>query len=136
MAQLGDAFVGRDGELGQLVTTLEGLSAGTATFVAVTGESGIGKTRLLSEFGRITMERNCLTVTGHASEFERDYPFGLFVDAFDSYLATLDDRLLAVFPSMRSIDHAVDRRTSTSPTGVLLCVYPPGETPPMPEWEG
>lgn len=26
--------------------------------------------------------------------------------------------------------------TSTSPTGVLLCVYRPGETPPMPEWEG
>jgi len=26
--------------------------------------------------------------------------------------------------------------TSTSPTGVLLCVYRPGATPPMPEWEG
>lgn len=26
--------------------------------------------------------------------------------------------------------------TSTSPTGVLICVYRPGETPPMPEWEG
>ena len=24
--------------------------------------------------------------------------------------------------------------TSTSPTGVLLCVYRPGETPPAPEW--
>lgn len=24
--------------------------------------------------------------------------------------------------------------TSTSPTGVLLCVYRPGETPPMPDW--
>jgi dihydrofolate reductase len=26
-------------------------------------------------------------------------------------------------------------RTSTSPTGVLACVYRPGVTPPMPEWE-
>ena len=26
--------------------------------------------------------------------------------------------------------------TSTSPTGVVLCVYRPGETPPMPDWEG
>ncbi len=26
--------------------------------------------------------------------------------------------------------------TSTSPTGVLLCVYRPGETPPTPDWEG
>lgn len=26
--------------------------------------------------------------------------------------------------------------TSTTPTGVLLCVYRPGETPPMPEWDG
>lgn len=26
--------------------------------------------------------------------------------------------------------------TSTSPTGVLLCVYRPGQTPPTPEWEG
>ena len=26
--------------------------------------------------------------------------------------------------------------TGTSPSGVLLCVYRPGETPPVPEWEG
>lgn len=26
--------------------------------------------------------------------------------------------------------------TATSPTGVLLCVYRPGDTPPMPEWAG
>lgn len=26
--------------------------------------------------------------------------------------------------------------TTTAPTGVLCCVYRPGETPPMPDWEG
>jgi dihydrofolate reductase len=26
--------------------------------------------------------------------------------------------------------------TSTSPTGVVMCVYRPGETPPVPAWEG
>ncbi len=126
MGQTDDAFVGRDSELAQLVAALDDIQGGACSFFAVTGEAGIGKTRLLREFADVASERNCLTVAGRASEFERDYPFGLFVDALDSYLATLDERLLerlamdrlgalaAVFPSMHSIDYAVDRPGSTT----------------------
>jgi class 3 adenylate cyclase len=45
-------FVGRDEELSRLESAFERTIAGDATFVVVTGEPGIGKSRLLDEFVR------------------------------------------------------------------------------------
>ena len=42
-------FVGRDAELRTLAAALDGARAGRGRLVAVTGESGIGKTRLVEE---------------------------------------------------------------------------------------
>lgn len=43
------AFVGRAGELAQLDRALSSTLAGTGTTVLISGEAGIGKTRLTSE---------------------------------------------------------------------------------------
>ena len=43
-------FVGRDGELGRLRETLEKVRAGQGQIVAVSGEPGVGKSRLFWEF--------------------------------------------------------------------------------------
>jgi ATP/maltotriose-dependent transcriptional regulator MalT len=126
MARSQDVFVGRAGELTRLGEMLERACDGDPSFVVVSGEAGIGKTRLLEELARTAAERGCMTVHGRAAEFERELPFGLFVDALDAYLAALDPRLLdrlaqdrlgalaAVFPSMHSIDHAVERPATTT----------------------
>ena len=51
-SELGQSLVGRDAELGALAAALARAAAGRGRIVAITGEPGIGKTRLLDEFVR------------------------------------------------------------------------------------
>src|SRR5499427_5157375 len=89
-------FVGRDGELGSLARILDELDRGCPGAVAVAGEPGIGKTRLLRELAARAGARGYLVLSGAASEFEHDLPFSVFVDALDKYVAGLEPERLAV----------------------------------------
>jgi DNA-binding NarL/FixJ family response regulator/tetratricopeptide (TPR) repeat protein len=82
-------LVGRERELSALARALDGVAGGQAAFVELAGEPGIGKTRLLAELAGRAERRGCLVLTGRATEFERDAPYGLWVDAVDAYLQTL-----------------------------------------------
>src|SRR5689334_4219119 len=82
-------LVGRAAELRALDRLLDDAAAGRAGAVAVVGEPGIGKTRLLAELSARADGRGVLVLSGSASEFERDLPFWVFVDALDEYLAGL-----------------------------------------------
>jgi predicted ATPase len=82
--------VGRGPELDRLGEVLDDLDGGAATCVAVEGEPGIGKTWLLSELRRRAEGRGHLVLAGSAAEFERDLPFGVWVDALDAYVASHD----------------------------------------------
>ncbi|HKH18169.1 MAG TPA: AAA family ATPase [Solirubrobacteraceae bacterium] len=98
--------VGRESELAQLEAALDGLAAGMPACVAVDGEPGIGKTRLLSELRGRAEERGWLVLAGSAAEFERELPFSVWVDALDAYVASqqldlADDELADVLPSQR-----------------------------------
>jgi len=121
-----DVLLGRESEIALVEEVLEAAMAGDPGFVVVGGEAGIGKTRLLQELTELAVVRNCLTLEGRAAEFERELPFGLFVDALDAYLGSLDARardrlamdrlggLAAVFPSMRELDEAVEYPASAT----------------------
>ncbi|MBM2615698.1 AAA family ATPase [Actinoplanes sp. LDG1-06] len=89
-------LVGRGTELEALGALLTGAGART---VVIAGEPGIGKSRMLAELGRMADARGMLVLNGSASEFERDLPFWLFVDALDEYLRAarpeLDDETRA-----------------------------------------
>ncbi|HEY6693069.1 MAG TPA: ATP-binding protein, partial [Solirubrobacteraceae bacterium] len=61
-------FVGRVQELADLVFALEEAASGRGSLVLVTGEPGIGKTRLMSELARVGSERGVRVVTGHCWE--------------------------------------------------------------------
>jgi DNA-binding NarL/FixJ family response regulator/tetratricopeptide (TPR) repeat protein len=82
-------MVGRDSELGRLERALDALDDGAAC-ITVEGEPGIGKTRLLAELRTRADARGHLVLSGAASEFERDLPFSVFVDALDAYLVAQD----------------------------------------------
>jgi DNA-binding NarL/FixJ family response regulator len=117
---LAQPLVGRDRELEVLGQLLGEACAGSARAAFITGEPGIGKTRLLLELLRDADSRGALALRGRASEFESAVPFGLLVDAFDEYLESLDPRafsrlatddrreLAAVFPALRSHDPGSD----------------------------
>jgi DNA-binding CsgD family transcriptional regulator len=111
-------MVGRETELAQLEQTLDELDRGSASCLAVEGEPGIGKTRLLAELRGLADGRGYLVLSGTAAEFERDLPFSVFVDALDAYVASqqlsehdewnaeLEGELGQVLPSLRSADGA------------------------------
>src|SRR3954464_10224819 len=119
MALLSEHLVGRAEELGAFNQLLAALDSGEGAAVALVGEPGIGKTRLLAELATRSDARGHLVLSGSASELERDLPFWVFVDALEDYIQALDPRVLAsldedvrtelgrVFPSLSAV--AADR---------------------------
>jgi DNA-binding CsgD family transcriptional regulator len=108
-------LVGRKEELAVLQAALDDLvERSTLQLVEISGEAGIGKTRLLDELCELAERRGGLVRRGRAAEFEQSVPFAPVVDAMDAYLETLDSRRLklpegelrdelgAIFPSLRT----------------------------------
>jgi len=130
------ALVGREHELAQLERALDALPEGS--FLDLSGEAGIGKTRLLDELRGRADAREMLVLEGRGSEFEVDVPFGILVDALDEYLAAMDpaqiDRALgdaaadlgAVFPSLGQRADAGGRFRAHRAVAALLERLPPG----------
>ena len=62
------SIVGRDQELAYLGSALEEAASGRGSLVLVTGEPGIGKTRLVSELAHAAAERGARVATGRCWE--------------------------------------------------------------------
>ena len=88
-------LVGRDAELDTILTTLRDCFHGRPKVLLVTGEPGVGKTRLMSEVGvRATAELGATTLTGFAIEGGAMPPY---------------------FPISRAIRDAVDQLVQSGP---------------------
>jgi DNA-binding CsgD family transcriptional regulator len=74
-------LVGRSEEVRILGTALDELAAGRGVIIELNGDPGMGKTRLLTELGAQAASRGVGVLSGNATEFERDLPFGVFVQA-------------------------------------------------------
>ena len=108
-----DRLVGRAADVASIDHVLSDLGRGEPSVIALVGEAGIGKTRLLAELAQRADSHGYLVLSGTASDLERDVPFWVFVDALDEYLrglepgvlgGSLDDgvraELAQVFPSL------------------------------------
>ncbi|HET9121189.1 MAG TPA: AAA family ATPase, partial [Solirubrobacterales bacterium] len=82
-------LVGRTRELAELERAFEQVSPGTTWAVELSGEAGIGKSRLLAEACRQADQRGFLVLRGRAAEFEQDIPFGVIVDALNDHVESL-----------------------------------------------
>ena len=110
-----EQLVGRATELDSFDNLVVELDGGNPAAVALMGEPGIGKTRLLAELAARADVQGHLVLAGSASELERDLPFWVFVDALDEYvrglapqrLDSLDGdvrtELTTVFPSLSGL---------------------------------
>ncbi|GAA3393062.1 helix-turn-helix transcriptional regulator [Cryptosporangium minutisporangium] len=76
-------LVGRDAELATLRALLDGSAPGAPGAAIVSGEAGIGKTRLLREFARAAAAEGALVLVGHCVSFGGDaVPFLPVSEAF------------------------------------------------------
>lgn len=104
------SLVGREAECEILEQVLERLAAGSSQVIEVTGDPGIGKTRMLAELARRASERGFPVLGGRAQHGGQRIPFCALVDALDDQLDGLDrgrlendlDVLASIFPSLRS----------------------------------
>lgn len=97
-------IVGRQRELRVVMNHYEASKGGHARVVLVTGEPGIGKTRLLDEVALRTARDGAVVLRGRASEAEGMPPFLPFLEALGRYIrVTPQDQLrtqLAAVPQI------------------------------------
>ena len=85
------AFVGRDRELGLLSDAFARAAGGHGQVVFVSGEAGIGKSRLLGEFRRRLDGRPYQWIEGRCAAYGTTTPFLALIDGLRRYIG-IDDR--------------------------------------------
>jgi DNA-binding CsgD family transcriptional regulator len=91
-----EGLVGREAELAQAATAVHALSEGRASVLAIEGEAGIGKTRLVQSIVEDARSRDVAVFCGQAHPFERTRPFGVVAAALDLSRRSPDPRRAAI----------------------------------------
>jgi DNA-binding NarL/FixJ family response regulator len=111
-------LVGREPELRAVEDALAPLLSGSSSgWLVLSGEAGVGKTRLLAElFDRASCRRH-LVLRGRGAELEREMPFGVWVDALEDHVCSIGrkelerlagdrvEELARILPCLRSTRH-------------------------------
>lgn len=87
-------FVGRETERSLLSRALGRALAGAGSVATVTGEPGIGKTRLLEELGSEAQAGGATVVWGHAYEQQGAPPFWPWIELLRAAVRDVEDGLL------------------------------------------
>jgi predicted ATPase len=87
-------LVGRDAELNRLRESMDEAWAGQGRVVAVIGEAGVGKTRLLAELATEAVARGGRVLLGRCYEAEQMLPFASWVDALRAGRLGADQEVL------------------------------------------
>jgi DNA-binding CsgD family transcriptional regulator len=74
-------MVGRDGELSRLLTLLDDAEAGRSVVALVSGDAGVGKSRLISEVVMLAAGRGFTVLSGHCAELGESVPYLPLADA-------------------------------------------------------
>jgi DNA-binding SARP family transcriptional activator len=96
-------LIGRSTELATLANTFAEAQWGRGRVVAIVGEAGLGKSRLVAEQARRASEQKARVLVGRCYESEQILPFGPWVDAFRAgHVVPEDPALLALEPAWRA----------------------------------
>jgi len=79
--------VGRGREIARIERELGAIDESYPRVLQITGEAGIGKTRLLAVSVERAGDEGYVVLNGRATEFDSDEPYGVFLDAFDHTFA-------------------------------------------------
>ena len=122
-------FIGRDKELAELQKRLNAAISGECQFVVVSGEPGVGKTRLLDEIENLARARKLLVLHGRSIEQDGAFPYQGFCEAIQEYfrlkdtgissgalidLADIAPDLVSLFPMLTEISEIRSAATGDS----------------------
>jgi DNA-binding CsgD family transcriptional regulator len=91
-----DGLVGREAELAVAAAAVRELSQGRASALAIEGEAGIGKTRVVQSLVDEARARGMAVFCGEAHPFERTRPFGVVASALELNRRSQDPRRAAI----------------------------------------
>ena len=83
-------FIGREKEQAELQKCLNAAISGECQFVVVSGEPGVGKTRLLDEIENLAKARKLLVLHGRSIEQDGAFPYQGFCEAIQEYFRLKD----------------------------------------------
>jgi DNA-binding CsgD family transcriptional regulator/tetratricopeptide (TPR) repeat protein len=89
------SLVGRAEEREAIAGVVRDLPAGPGGIVAIEGEPGLGKSRLLAHLADCAIADGVTVLGARASEFETDLPYALWTEALDRHLEEAGDRRLS-----------------------------------------
>ncbi|MDQ6717468.1 MAG: AAA family ATPase [Gemmatimonadota bacterium] len=89
-------LVGRRDELAQLVDAIDGAERGAGRVVFLSGEGGVGKTRLAGAAAEIAAKRGWTVAVGRAYPIETGVPYALFSDALLAIIRRIEPSSLSV----------------------------------------
>jgi ABC-type transport system substrate-binding protein/serine/threonine protein kinase len=93
-------FIGREKEQTELQKRLNAAISGECQFVVISGEPGVGKTRLLDEIENLARARKLLVLHGRSIEQDGAFPYQGFCEAIQEYFRLKD--------TTSSRDHAME----------------------------
>jgi predicted ATPase/DNA-binding CsgD family transcriptional regulator len=118
-------IVGRQRELRLIMNQYEAAKGGHAHVVLLTGEPGIGKTRLLDEVALQTAQDGAVVLRGSASEAEGMPPFLPFLEALGRYIR------VAPQDQLRTQVAAVPQILASLLPELAVYLHAPGASPPL-----
>src|SRR5678815_2221278 len=83
-------FIGREKEQAELQKRLNAAVSGECQFVVVSGEPGVGKTRLLDEIENLAKARKLMVLHGRSIEQDGAFPYQGFCEAIQEYFRQKD----------------------------------------------
>lgn len=102
-AMVESPFIGRDDELQQLRNRLDDARWGRGRVIAIIGEAGVGKSRLVAELIRHATGADTRVLLARCHESEQILPFGPWVDALRAAHVVPDEpAVLALEPGWRA----------------------------------
>jgi len=125
-------LVGRDRELGQLRSAIDGARRGSGTLIELVGETGVGKSRLIAEAGKFAGDMVRLRAT--CEVYTRDTPYHTWRDPLRALLGlragVSEDVVLG-----RLRDEIESVQPDLAPWLSLIAIAFDVEAPPSPEVE-
>jgi class 3 adenylate cyclase/tetratricopeptide (TPR) repeat protein len=91
-------LVARESEMQRLLDAVDAVASGHGRLVHLSGEPGVGKTRLAQEVMLSARNRNFLIATGRCYELHQSVPFYPFLDALATAYSACPPSVRAVLP--------------------------------------